>query len=203
MPSVRADELARDHRADAAGRLAAHPDRAFADVVRGGGEAELRPGDREPERRALIEVRQELPRAGLRRAGVGGLLRKGLARLECPEQDLAVAEAAGTAAPSVPLGDDLRRAAVDGDDVDVEAPARERACRIGDPAAVAAPGGRRNDLLGRSSAAGGRRRRAARHRGSSCACRGPGERRRSCAGRETSRARCRSPPTVVINCLPT
>ena len=71
------DELLRAHRAGRDRSAAADPHRAVADVVGRGGEAERRAGDAEPERRALVEVGQQLAGADLGRAGVARLLGEG------------------------------------------------------------------------------------------------------------------------------
>ena len=119
---------------------AAHPDGAFADVVGGRGETELRPGDRQPERCPLVEVRQELMQPDLRRAGVAPLLRKASPGSSTRNETLPLR---GSTGPPAPRGRPprARPAAADVSRPDVEAAARERARRVGDPAAVAAPRG--------------------------------------------------------------
>ena len=120
----------------------------FADVVGRRGEAELRAGDRQPERRALVEVGQQLararPAACRSRSSSSGTARRGssVRAVTFPAR-----VKPGAICSSGPVSDATRRAAVGRDRPDVEAAARERARRVGEEAPVAAPGGQRDDLV--------------------------------------------------------
>jgi len=141
------DELLRAHRAHRRRTAAAHPYRPVADVVGRRGEAELRAGDGEPERRALVEVRQQLARPDERRARVARLLPEGLARLERAEGDRAVMAESGRDLLSGAVGNRLWLAACRVYGPDVEAAAAERACGVREQAPVATPSWHRDDLV--------------------------------------------------------
>ena len=174
------------------GPAAADPDGALADVVGRRGEAELRAGDRQPERRALVEVGQQLARTYLRRAGVARLRRELLSGSQRPGRDPSCPRERGRNLLRRPA----RRLAVPGRRRRVR-PSRRRSFRPRAGSRKTQVGVRRRARqaarppAGRASSAAVRRRRAGSRRGSRCAGPDPGGRTRSGADPATSPDRCR------------
>ena len=123
------------------------PTRPVPNVVRRGGEAELRARDAEAERGALVEVRQQLGRPDERGARIARPLRERLARLERAVRDGAVAPERRRNLLGGPGGDPQRLATARIDGPDVEAAAGERACGVSEEAPVATPCGHGDDLV--------------------------------------------------------